>query len=262
MSKNMAALTAAILMWLAIGPARAGEPAQGTVWTEPTTGIDFVWVPSGDFEMGCGSGGEHCPAEELPVRHVTVAGFWLARTETTQGQWRRLMDADPSQFKKSSDHPVDQVHWEDAKAFIDKLNRTGHGTFRLPTEAEWEYSCRAGHPDDLYCGGGTPNAVAWYITNTSRSRSSMPVAGKGANAFGLFDMSGNLWEWTADCWNENLAGALADGRARTGGECLAHVLRGGSWGNYPSQLRVSERRSDLDVKCPFIGLRLVRAADR
>ena len=255
------ALALALLLGVAAGGAAAAEPAAGAVWTDPATGIVFVWVPGGRYEMGCRPGTEPCPPDEVPVHAVTVAGFWLSRTEITQGQWRRLMPTNPSSFKKGDDHPVDQVHWEDARAFLARLNHTGHGHFRLPTEAEWEYACRAGHADDPYCGGGDPKAVAWYINDTIRARSTMPVAGKAANAFGLYDMSGNLWEWTEDCWHESHAGAPADGRARTDGACLSRVLRGGSWGNYPAQLRASERRSDTDVKCPFIGLRLARDAD-
>ncbi len=264
MAKGLTGLVVALALvaGLAAGTARAGEPAPGTMWTEPATGIAFVWVPGGSFEMGCGPGTAQCPADELPAHPARVGGFWLSRTEITQGQWRRLLATNPSSFKKGDAYPVDQVHWEDATAFLAKLNATGHGTFRLPSETEWEYACRAGHPADSYCGGGDPKAVAWYINNTIRSRSSMPVAGKAANAFGLFDMSGNLWEWTADCWSESYAGAPADGRVRTDAACLSHVLRGGSWGNYPADLRASARRNDTDVKCPFIGLRLVRDADR
>ncbi len=252
------ALGAALAVGVAAGGLRAGEPAPGTIWTEPATGIAFVWIPGGRFAMGCNPAGGRCPAEESPPHRVTVRGFWLSRTEITQGQWRRLMSYNPSSFRKGDDYPVDQVHWQDAKAFIASLNRTGHGRFRLPSEAEWEYACRAGHPDDPYCGGTDPKAVAWYLLDTVRTRSTMPVGRKAANAFGLFDMSGNLWEWTADCWVEGDPGAPADGRPRSDKDCLSRVLRGGSWGNYPAQLRASARRSDTDVKCPFIGLRLVR----
>ncbi|MGE5515709.1 MAG: formylglycine-generating enzyme family protein [Bacteroidota bacterium] len=249
----------AALMLASTALARAAEPAPGATWVEPRTGIAFVWVPAGDVTMGCAPGAQPCPPEELPQHQRHVGGFWMSRTEITQGQWRRLMDVNPSMYKKGDDYPVDQVHWEEALTFLGRLNDGAKGEFRLPTEAEWEYACRAGHPGDAFCGGGDANALAWYILNTSRSRSPMPVGQKTANAFGLYDMTGNMWEWTADCWAESHAGAPGDGRARTDSACLTHVLRGGSWGNYPAQLRASARRSDNDVKCPFIGLRLVRA---
>ncbi|SEH28522.1 formylglycine-generating enzyme family protein [Magnetospirillum fulvum] len=251
--------TVAIALLLAGGlaastPARA-EPAAGTLWTDPATGIAFVWVPGGTFEMGCGAG-PGCPEAESPAHSRRVGGFWLSRTEITQGQWSRLMETNPSKFRKGDDYPVDQVTWEDAHALIAKMNTRGSGTFRLPSEAEWEYACRAGNPTDPYCGGTAPDAVAWFNANSKMA--TMPVATKAANRFGLFDMSGNLYEWVEDCWHDSHAGAPADASARTGGECLSRVLRGGSWGNYPTLVRVTTRRSDSDVKCPFIGLRLVR----
>jgi formylglycine-generating enzyme required for sulfatase activity len=247
---------AVMLLGFASGIAKAADPAAGTVWTEPTTGIAFVWIPAGGFEMGCQAAS--CPESEKPPHRRTIAGFWLARTETTQGQWHKVMEADPSKVKKGDDYPVDQVTWEDAHAFIAALNGLGHGNFRLPTEAEWEYACRGGNSGDTYCGGSNPDVVGWFINNAKLS--SHPVGQKAANAFGLFDMSGNLNEWVDDCWNETHAGAPADGRARTDGECLSRVLRGGGWGNYPAQLRATSRRGDSDVKCPYIGLRVVRDA--
>jgi len=240
--------------------ALSAEPAAGTAWTDPNTGIVFLWIPGGDFEMGCQpTPTEPCPETEKPAHHRTVAGFWLSRTLITQGQWQRLMTVNPSKFQKGDTYPVDQVTWEDAQALIAKLNQKGLGTFRLPSEAEWEYACRAGNPSDPYCGGTDADKVGWDIKNAT-SRSTQPVGLKAANAFGLFDMSGNLNEWTQDCWNENHVGAPTDGSARTDAACLSRVLRGGSWGNYPTLLRVSSRRSDSDVKCPFIGLRLARDA--
>jgi formylglycine-generating enzyme required for sulfatase activity len=239
---------------LATAPATRAEPAAGTVWTEPATGIAFVWVPGGGFEMGCR--GDSCPDSEKPAHPRRVGGFWMSRTEITQGQWLRLMETNPSKYQKGDSYPVDQVTWEDAHALIGKLNKGGSGTFRLPSEAEWEYACRAGVPDDPYCGGTKPETVAAFIANSKMAP--MAVGQKSPNRFGLFDMSGNLNEWVEDCWTESHAGAPADGRARTDGACLSRVLRGGSWGNYPPQVRVTSRRSDTDVKCPFIGLRLVR----
>lgn len=242
--------------------AAEAAPAAGAVWTEPRTGIAFVWVPAGEVAMGCVPGAKPCPPEELPVHQRRVGGFWMSRTEVTQGQWLRLLDSNPSLYKKGDDQPVDQVYWRDLQAFLERLNDGDKGRFRLPSEAEWEYACRAGRPADVYCGGDDVNAVGWYNMNTSRVRSPMPVGQKAPNAFGLYDMSGNMWEWTADCWSESHAGAPADARPRSDDACLGRVLRGGSWGNYPTQLRASSRRSDSDVKCPFIGLRLVREPDR
>jgi len=259
MSRHWAKFFAAFLL-LAAGMASASEPTAGSVWTEPATGIAFVWVPSGEFDMGCQAPADHCPATELPVHHRIIAGFWLSRTEITRGQWGRLMADDPSTLKKSDAYPVDQTTWQLANSYIAKLNKTGHGRFRLPSEAEWEYACRAGSRSDLYCGGSDVGAIAWDINNAKRS--TQPVAQKAANAFGLYDMSGNLWEWTEDCWSENYEGVPADGRARVNDVCDARVMRGGSWGSYPEQLRASSRRSYDDVKCPFVGLRLVRDGGR
>lgn len=238
-----------------IAPA-AAEPAPGTNWTEPRSGIVFVWVPGGTAVIGC-DGPDSCPEAERPRHQRKVGGFWMSRTEITQGQWGRLMELNPSKFQKGETYPVDQVTWEDAQALITRLNAGGAGRFRLPSEAEWEHACRAGHPDDPYCGGSDPMALAWYNAN-ARGAGTQPVAGKAANGFGLYDMSGNLYEWTEDCWTESHAGAPTEARPRREGACDSRVLRGGSWGNYPTLVRVTTRRSDSDVKCPFIGLRLVR----
>ncbi len=254
MTLRHALLALALACGLGWAPPLRAEPAAGTVWTEPTTGIAFVWVPGGSVEMGCRT--QPCPESELPAHRRRVEGFWLSRTEVTQGQWRRLMELNPSKFQKGDDYPVDQVTWEDAHAFLDKMTKTGHGSFRLPTEAEWEHACRAGG-DDPYCGGDSPEAVAWFIANSRMS--TQPVGQKAPNRLGLADMSGNLYEWVEDCWTESHAGAPADGRARKDGGCQSRVLRGGSWGNYPSLIHASTRRSDTDVKCPFIGLRVARA---
>jgi formylglycine-generating enzyme required for sulfatase activity len=252
-------LIAAVLAALSPLPAGA-EPMAGTEWRDPTTGIVFVWVPGGRYTMGCGAWAEPCLSAEKPAHTVTLGGFWLGKTEVTQAQWAKLMDTNPSVLKRGGDYPVDQVTWEDAHAFIDKLNRGGRGGFRLPSEAEWEYACREGGKDITLCGQGTIDQLGWFISNAKMA--THPVGGKAANALGLVDMSGNLHEWTEDCWAETLEAAPADGTPRKDGECASHALRGGSWGNYPAALRSVARRSDFDVKCPFTGLRLVRSGDR
>ena len=241
-----------MVLWLCLWCSAAwaeGVPAQGATWTEPESGIVFVWVPSGSYMMGCA--GEHCPESEVPPQQQNISGFWLSRTEITQDQWKRLMPVNPSKFRTSGAYPVDQVTWEDAHAVINRLNQTRHGTFRLPTEAEWEYACRASVSGDTFCGGNDPKTVAWYNGNTRQT--TMPTGQKTANGWGLYDMSGNLWEWTSDCWRPTYADPPI---------CDSHALRGGSWGSYPAQLHATSRRSDYDVKCPFIGLRLVRNREK
>jgi len=248
---------ALITLTLAV-PTRAAEPAAGSTWTEPVTGMVFVWVPGGRFAMGCGPWSERCSAAEQPVHDVTVAGFWLGQTEVTQGQWLKVMPDNPSGFTKGDDYPADQTNWQMVHDLIRRLNAQGHGSFRLPSEAEWEYACRSGGQPQVYCGAGTrPEDLAWLITNTRFS--TMPVARKAANTLGLHDMSGNLYEWTEDCWHDTYEGAPSDASPWLTGTCDGRILRGGSWGNYPGNLRSSARRNDQDVKCPYIGVRLVRA---
>ncbi len=241
----------AMMAFLLCRPAQAAEK----IWTDPQTGIDFVWVPGGSFVMGCRAA--HCPESQLPVQTRSVPGFWLSRTLVTRAQWAKVMQQDPSVAKKAGGFPVDQVHWQDLTALLQRLNAGGHGVYRLPTETEWEYACHGGQPNSLYCGGDDPGKVAWYILNSNRA--SHVVATKAANGFGLYDMSGDLWQWTADCWSETLP-KQAGAAAYKDPACEAHVLKGGSWGAYPSQVQASARRADTDVKCPYIGLRLARSS--
>ena len=233
----------------------AGKPQQANTWTDPTTGIVFAWVPPGSFAMGCNPDLGHCLPGELPPHHATVSGFWMSITEITKGQWQKLTLNSPSKINNGDTYPIDQVNWDDVHAFLALMNKTGHGTFRLPSETEWEYACRAGS-NDFFCGGNDADAVGWHLKNSKRTP--MAAGQKQPNAFGLFDMSGNLWEWTQDCWSETFDAGPRDGTARTEADCASHTLRGGGWGSYPAQLRSTSRRSDFDVKCPFIGLRLVR----
>ena len=236
----------------------ASEAAPGAIWTDPVTGIEFVWIPGGSFEMGCGSWSEKCADAEKPPHPVTVKGFWLSRYKVTQGQWSKVMEKNPSQFHKGDDYPVDHAYLMMVQDLIIRLNQKGNGTFRLPTEAEWEYACRSGGGADLYCGKGAVNDLSWNNGNTRFT--AMPVGRKAPNGFGLFDMSGDLYEWTEDCWHDSFAGAPADGSAWMSGKCDSRVLRGGSWGNYPNMLRSTARRLDAEVMCPYIGVRLARSA--
>jgi hypothetical protein len=144
-------------------------PRAGDTWTDPVTGMVFVWVSGGCYQMGCGSWTSNCSGDESPVHEVCVDGFWMGQTEVTQGQWQRVMGDNPSYFKKGDQYPVECVSWEDAKEYILKLNSKGIAKFRLPSEAEWEYAARSGGKAEKYSGGGDLDSVAWYDGNSGKS---------------------------------------------------------------------------------------------
>jgi len=221
---------------------------------------EMVVIPAGNFEMG-GQAAAETPPDRVglgwPRHRVTLGAFVMGRTEVTQGQWRSLMGGNPSRFSACGDAcPVEQVSWADAKLFISKLNAKTGKTYRLPSEAEWEYACRAGG-QQAYCGSGRVDDVGWYDANSRRA--THPVAEKKANAWGLHDMSGNVYEWTEDCGNANYNGAPSDGRAWVIGDCSRRVIRGGAWGVPPDLLhaafRVGNRATDRDR---IVGFRVAR----
>ncbi len=160
--RNTFSVTLIALFVLTSGASYAGdkgkmEPAAGTVWTELKTGMGFAWIPSGCFQMGSDEGGK----DEQPVHKVCLKGFWMGRTEVTQAQYRQIMGNNPSSFSGSS-NPVEQVSVEDVKNFIEKMSSSTGIRVRLPTEAQWEYACRAGGIHDKYCGkGGRAERMAW-----------------------------------------------------------------------------------------------------
>ena len=212
---------------------------------------EMVVIPAGSFEMG-GTG-----SDETPVHRVTLRSFSMGKTEVTQGQWRAVMGDNPSNFKTCGDNcPVENVSWEDAKMFLNKLSAKTGKIYRLPTEAEWEYACRAGGLDE-YCGSGRVDDVGWYTLNSRNSTRS--VRGKQANAWALHDMSGNALEWTEDCWNENYSGAPTEGNAWSTGNCSQRVVRGGSWENGRQYLRSANRRGFTATFRSFVlGFRVAR----
>ena len=181
-------------------------------------------------------------SDEQPVHRVTLRSFSMGKTEVTQGQWRAVMGSNLSSFSNCGDNcPVEQVSWEDAKQFVSRLSAKTGKTYRLSSEAEWEYACRAGGRHE-YCGSDSENIVGWYYLNSGNA--THPVAGKQANAWGLHDMSGNVWEWTEDCWNQNYSNAPTDGSVWTSGNCSRRVVRGGSWDVNPQILRSAGRYGD------------------
>ncbi|NBS74883.1 MAG: formylglycine-generating enzyme family protein, partial [Betaproteobacteria bacterium] len=186
--------------------------------------------------------------------------FLIGKAEVTQGQWKAVMGSNPSYFSSCGDDcPVERVNWDDAQEFVQRLSRKTGKQYRLPSEAEWEYAARAGSSTKWSFGDAEYQLVdyAWYGGNSQNRTQRM--AQKRPNAFGVHDMHGNVWEWTQDCWHDNYTGAPTDGSAWTTGHCRARALRGGSWVNIPSYLRLAYRdRYMPDNRLNYVGLRLAR----
>jgi formylglycine-generating enzyme required for sulfatase activity len=220
--------------------------------------MEFVYVAGGEYEQGCGAWTNDCQEDEKPTRRVKLSPFWMGRTEVTQGQWKRIMDSNPSYLKKGDDYPVERVSWNDAQQFIARLNAQSRGvTFRLPTEAEWEYACRAGGKPVTY---GT--ATGQLNTSLAKYDSGDGTAAVGSyppNNLGLHDMSGNVWEWVQDVYNDKAyqSGSTSDPVNERSG---AHrVLRGGGWFNVPRLVRCSFRDGvDPGDRNVYLGFRLAR----
>ncbi len=199
-----------------VAQAKPGKPSAGDVWKEPVTGMEFVWVPGGSYQMGCGSWAGDCDSDEKPAHEVYVDGFWMGKYEVTQGQWKQIMGNNPSGFKKGDRYPVESVSWNDAKKFLVKLNaeKQGKYEFRLPTEAEWEYACRSGGKEEKYAGFSDDNKLEQYVNfcdkncvyefrkeeQNDKHKYTSPVGKYEPNALGLHDMSGNVQEWCEDSY--------------------------------------------------------------
>ena len=226
-------------------PLRAGE-------LRVFDGMDFVWVPAGEFRMGSASP-EAVAWKEQPVTQVRISrGFWLGKHEVTQAEWQGVMGTNPSWFSGCGQCPVEEVSWNDAQEFIGSLNgRAGGNRYRLPTEAEWEYAARAGTTGDRY---GNLGAIAWCGENSGDR--THPVGGKAANAFGLHDMLGNVYEWVQDWHGGYPGGSVTDPRGP--GSDSYRVYRGGGWG-FASHCRSSFRDSHPPgSRLILLGFRLLR----
>ncbi|WP_169400689.1 caspase family protein [Desulfobacter curvatus] len=206
-------------------PIRPRSPSPGDTWTEPVTGMMFVWVPEGCFRMGSNSGNN----DEKPVHQVCLDGFWMGKTKVTQGQWKKIMGNNPSYFKSGNSHPVEQISCYDTKIFLSKLNAQTGQDFKLPSEAQWEYAARSGGKEETYAGGNHFNQLAWYRGNSGDQTHS--VATKSSNGLGLYDMSGNVWEWCEDVHDENAYSKHAPKNPLVSSSVTpraSRVIRGGS----------------------------------
>ncbi|MEQ1637459.1 MAG: formylglycine-generating enzyme family protein [Methylococcales bacterium] len=228
------------------------------------SGIKFVKIAPGCFQMGGDTGVKETSAAELPRHQVCIEkAYYLGETEVTQAQWVAVMASNPSKFNVNS-HPVEQVSWNDVQEFIKRLNaREGGNSYRLPTEAEWEYAARAGS-EALYSFGDNAKSLskyAWYGNEGYGGRTSQ-VAQKQPNAWGLYDMQGNVWEWVQDWYD---SGYYANSSAKDPhgpGSGKFRVYRGGSWVASASNLRLAARFSGLPIsRSRDLGFRLARQAE-
>jgi formylglycine-generating enzyme required for sulfatase activity len=240
---------------------RAAIEATGLAWRvrDTATQMEMMLIPPGTFQMGCIMGSDQygCYYDELPVHQVTLTNaFYLGRYEVTQSQWQARMGSNPSYFQGSSDsasRPVEQVSWNAIQGY---LSATG---LRLPTEAEWEYACRAGTQTPFHNGStddNTVGALAWYKPNSGDQTHA--VGGKAANGFGLHDMLGNVWEWVNDWFGTYPSSAQANPTGPVNGS--SRIFRGGCWHNNSDGVRSFSRYGHFApvYSNNFIGFRVAR----
>jgi formylglycine-generating enzyme required for sulfatase activity len=199
-------------------PADPNTPA-GTAWVNPNDGLTYVWIPAGKFMMGCSPGDTECDSDETPHEATIDHGYWMGQTLVTQGAYKRVTGENPSFYKRGDQFPVEKVDFVEAYGYCLAVG------MRLPDEAEWEYAARANTTGSRYAND--LDAIAWYKDNSFGH--SHPVAQKQPNAFNLYDMLGDMWQWTTDLPNR-YSGAV--------------YLRGGSWMARASTLRVSNHARD------------------
>ena len=224
----------------------------------------MVAIPGGSFTMGSPDGEPGRSSNESPRRRVSIRAFAVSKYEISFAQWDACVAgggcggySPPDQSWGRGNRPVMTVSWNDAQAYIAWLNgRVGGGRYRLLSEAEWEYTARAGTTTAYYTGASISLSQANFSGGPGRTQ---PVGSYAANAFGLYDMHGNVWEWVQDCWSPNYNNAPGDGSANATGDCSDRVIRGGDWSNVPQGLRSAIRGwSRPAVRNGGIGFRIAR----
>ncbi|MFH1998514.1 MAG: formylglycine-generating enzyme family protein, partial [Planctomycetota bacterium] len=222
-----------------------GQTNTVKIYRHDKTGLEFVLVPGGSFMMGSDDGS----SDEKPVHRVSIKPFLLCRTECTQEAWDRIGGKDSRKWR-GSNLPIENVSWDACTAWCQKAG------LRLPTEAEWEYACRAG-TSFSYCFGDSDSSLsgyAWYDGNSGNK--THPVGEKKENAFGLYDMPGNVWEWCQDGYHDSYSGAPSDGSAWDSGASSRRVDRGGSWDLDSRYCRSANRnRYTPDCCYDYLGFR-------
>jgi formylglycine-generating enzyme required for sulfatase activity len=258
--------------WLSPSPPASLPEGEGSGKIDQLLRLEMMAIPGGTFMMGSPPDETDRFDDEGPQHEVTVDPFFMSKYPVTQAQWRfvaalkmekveRKLDLEPSHFK-GSDRPVEQVSWLDAVEFCKRLSEFTGREYRLPSEAEWEYACRAGTTTRYYFGETISKTLVNYD-----GEGTTPVGKFPANAFGLHDMHGNVWEWCQDDWHRSYAGdPPKDGSAwinEKGKESSTKVLRGGSWRLYPQFCRSAYRSLVIpDFRSVNVGFRIVCGAAR
>jgi len=270
---------------LTLNRRRGRSQCYEEVLAEGVLPLRMMLISAGTFLMGSPEDELERSKAEGPQHEVMLSQFFMAQYPVTQAQWRevakwpqvnRELKPDPSGFKGDL-RPVEQVSWFDAVEFCDRLTIKTNRQYRLPTEAEWEYACRAGTITPFHFGETITTDLANYRGNDEkygaygpgrlgeyRKETTLVDHFEGANRFGLYDMHGNVWEWCADHWHENYDGAPTDGSAwLTDDDKASRVWRGGSWFNDPRYCRSAYRYGGApDSADPFLGFRVVCSAPR
>ncbi len=207
-----------------------GRNAKFKVYANVKPPPGMVYVAGGTFQMGSNK-----ESDEKPIHTVTVSSFYMDKTEVTQREYRKVMGKNPSNFSGCDECPVEQVNWHDANAYAKRVGK------RLPTEAEWEYAARGGSAGSptKYAGSNNIKDVAWYYGNSGKK--THPVGQKQPNALGLYDMSGNVWEWCSDWYDDNYYKNSPKNNPKGPNSGTNRVLRGGSWSGNGFYCRVANR---------------------
>lgn len=222
--------------------------------TSQTSNIQMVFVQGGSFDMGSNNGLN----DEKPVHRVTLSSFYIGKYEVTQAQWEMIMGSNPSNFQGCDECPVEQISWYDVQDFIKKLNQKTGKTYRLPTEAEWEYSAKGGSKSNgyTYSGSNVITNVAWYKENSNAQ--THEAGQKQANELGIYDMTGNVWEWCSDWYDSNYYANSPTENPTGPTTGSGRVIRGGCWSfsalSCPVAHRIGLKPGAVDY---IFGFRLV-----
>ncbi len=238
---------------------------RGDVYTEPFSGISFIFIPWGCYWMGCHPQAKKCEKDEYPSHRVCMDGFWIGQYEITQEQWKRVMKTNPSRFSDNPDRPVENVSFDEVQDFILALNKKTKQKVSLPTEAQWEYACRsagttANYPFDEesvspYENCGSCNSGVFQGETA-------PVGSFSPNDIGLYDMAGNVKEWCLDVYGKNAYSEHEAGNPVYKGKGVAKAVRGGSFSDNISKLRCTNRDKSIPgIKADNLGFRLILTRD-